>query len=148
MSYIEWDHTRMPSAPCTQQRPSIAFSYSKSLAVDLKQPSLFGVYLVLFPIQVNISLCARWWWAFRSPQGLFSTCGTAVIKETRWWGERMTATHCYLLPFFRFSFVSNTASDKTCLAKIAFFSKCLLGGKKEQLLVTAKKRHLNPDFQK
>ena len=29
-------------------------------AVDLKQPSLFGLYLVLFPTQVSISLCALW----------------------------------------------------------------------------------------
>lgn len=59
----------------------------------------------------------------------------------------MTATHCYLLALFRVFFVSNPAPDKTFLAEIMFFSKCLPGERKEPFLLTAKKSHLNPDFQ-
>lgn len=56
----------------------------------------------------------------------------------------MTATHCYLLPFLGFFFVSNTASDKTFLTEITFFSKCLLGGEKGTVLIDCKEKPSQP----
>lgn len=61
--YIEWNHIRMPPTLHTRQRPKRCLFFlqiMQLLRADLKQPSLLGLSLVVFPTWVNISLNALW----------------------------------------------------------------------------------------